>query len=354
MRCILCAADVRAVKRLRIIRNKDYDYDGIMMMIERASADALMDIVMKGAEEVVTVEDLRNALTTGDELSVYAGYEPSGSVHLGHLLTLHKLKEMQDAGFRVIVLLADLHAYLNEKGDFDEINKIAEYNRRCFIATGLDKAEFILGSSFQLGHEYMLNVLKLAAMTSLQRARRSMDEISRSKENPKVSQMIYPLMQAVDIAFLGVDIAVGGTDQRKIHMLSREYLPKLGFKAPVCVHMPIILGLDGTKMSSSKGNFIALDDDENEIRRKIRNAFCPPRSTADENPILQIYKNVIFQHFEEITIERDAKYGGDLTYKRYEDVEYDYVNGNLHPLDLKMNASRYLNSILEPIRRRLR
>ena len=116
----------------------------------------------------------------------------------------------------MIVLLADLHAYLNEKGDFETIREIAEYNKRCFKAVGLENADFILGSSFQLGEEYMLNVLKLSAMTTLHRARRSMDEISRSKENPKVSQMIYPLMQAVDIAFLGVDVAVGGIDQRKI------------------------------------------------------------------------------------------------------------------------------------------
>ena len=317
------------------------------------TAADLKDAVVRGTEEVVTVEDLEKSLSASESLKAYAGYEPSGSVHLGHLLTLRKLKDLQDAGFKVIVLLADLHAYLNEKGDFETIREIAEYNKRCFKAVGLENADFILGSSFQLGEEYMLNVLKLSAMTTLHRARRSMDEISRSKENPKVSQMIYPLMQAVDIAFLGVDVAVGGIDQRKIHMLAREYLPKLGFKPPICVHMPILLGLDGTKMSSSKGNFISVEDDVDEIERKMRGAFCPPRSTAAENPVLQIYKHIIFPSFEDVLIERDAKYGGDVSYEAYEMLERDYVEGNLHPLDLKVNASRYLNLILEPIRKKL-
>ena len=133
--------------------------------------------IIKGAAEVITVEELEKALASGGK-KAYAGYEPSGSVHLGHLLTLRKLKDLQDAGFKVIVLLADLHAYLNEKGDFETIREIAEYNKRCFKAVGLENADFILGSSFQLGEEYMLNVLKLSAMTTLHRARRSMDEIS--------------------------------------------------------------------------------------------------------------------------------------------------------------------------------
>ena len=78
------------------------------------TAADLKDAVVRGTEEVVTVEDLEKSLSASEfHLKAYAGYEPSGSVHLGHLLTLRKLKDLQDAGFKVIVLLADLHAYLN-------------------------------------------------------------------------------------------------------------------------------------------------------------------------------------------------------------------------------------------------
>jgi hypothetical protein len=84
-----------------------------------------------------------------------------------------------------------------------------------------------------------------------------MDEVSRNAEDPVVSQIIYPLMQTADIGYLNIDIAVGGIDQRKIHMLAREELHSMGFKSPVCVHTPILLGLDANKMSSSRNNLIA-------------------------------------------------------------------------------------------------
>ncbi|MCQ4153503.1 MAG: tyrosine--tRNA ligase, partial [Archaeoglobi archaeon] len=212
-------------------------------------------IATRNAEEVVTTEELRALLEEKDKPRAYVGYEPSGEIHLGHLITVNKLKDLQSIGFEVIVLLADIHAYLNEKGTFEEIRKLAERNMKTFIAFGLNEknAQFVLGSSYQLNREYMLDVLKLARITTLNRARRSMDEVSRRKEDPMVSQMIYPLMQSLDIAYLKIDVAVGGIDQRKIHMLARENLPALGYKAPICIHTPIISGLDGEKMSKSKG-----------------------------------------------------------------------------------------------------
>jgi tyrosyl-tRNA synthetase len=201
----------------------------------------------------------------------------------------------------------------------------------------------------------MLNVLRLATITTEKRARRSMDEVSRSKEDRKVSQTIYPLMQAMDISYLNIDIAIGGIDQRKIHMLARDNLPKLGFTAPVCIHTPLLIGLDGEKMSSSKQNFIAIDEPEESVAQKLKSAFCPP-NVADGNPVLQIYKHTIFPSLDrkgEVTIERPEKYGGNVGYEHYEALERDYVAGTLHPLDLKANAVRSLNDVLDPIRQRM-
>src|SRR5665648_39564 len=161
-----------------------------------------LELIKRNTEEIVTEEDLISLIKTKSKPTAYAGYEPSGKIHLGHLITVNKLLDLQKAGFEITVLLADLHAYLNDKGTMAEIKEIAEYNKRCFIALGLDevKTKFVLGSTFQLGSDYMLNVLKLSQLTTLTRARRSMDEVGRNAENPKVSQMVYPLMQAVDIA----------------------------------------------------------------------------------------------------------------------------------------------------------
>ena len=320
---------------------------------ERLSRDEeQLSKLLRGVEEVVTEEELRAALEDARRRTAYVGYEPSGSIHLGHMITALKLAEFQRLGFKAVVLLADLHAHLNEKGSLEVVRKIAERNKECFRAL-LGNVKVVLGSSFQLNADYIRDVLRLATLTTLSRARRSMDEISRSVENPKVSQMIYPLMQAMDIAYLDADVAIGGIDQRKIHMLARESLPKLGFKAPVCVHLPLILGLDGEKMSSSKGNFIAIDDDEATIAAKIRKAVCPPKAT-ENNPVLQLYELLIFPVFETVEIERDAKYGGDVSYESFHELEKDYVEGELHPLDLKLNAARYVDKLIEPARQKLK
>ncbi|MHC1600684.1 MAG: tyrosine--tRNA ligase [Candidatus Methanospirareceae archaeon] len=320
-----------------------------------------LKILERNVEEIITEGELEDALASLSkserELRVYVGFEPSGSVHIGHLPILNTLRELQRLGVHIVVLLADMHAYLNEKGSFEQIRETADYNKRCFAASGLsEETEFIYGSSYQMDEEYMMNVLRLATITTEKRAKRSMDELSRSREDRKVSQAIYPLMQAVDIAYLNIDIAVGGIDQRKIHMLARDNLPKLGFKAPICIHTPLLIGLDGDKMSSSKRNYIAVDEPEESVKRKLMGAFCPPK-IAEGNPVLQIYKHVIFPSPEqsgEVTIERSEKYGGDVNYDSYEKLELDYIQGKVHPSDLKLNAVKSLNEVLEPVRKRMR
>ncbi len=311
-------------------------------------------LIKRNTEEIVTQEELERLLETKESPTAYVGYEPSGKIHMGHVLTVNKLVDLQKAGFEVTVLLADVHAYLNEKGTMEEVREIADFNKECFIALGLEegKTKFVYGSDYQLEPDYMLSVLKLARDTTLNRAKRSMDEVSRSADNPRVSQMVYPLMQAVDIAMLGVDVAVGGIDQRKIHMLAREGLPGLGYKAPICIHTPILLGLDGKKMSSSSNNYISMDDSGKAVKKKINKAFCPEGDIVD-NPVLALFKYHIMPRFEEITINRPEKYGGDLHYRGYEELEAGFASKELHPMDLKAGAADYMNRILEPVREKM-
>lgn len=311
-------------------------------------------LISRNAEEIVTLEELRSLLETKEKPRAYVGYEPSGEIHLGHLITVNKLKDLQKVGFEIIVLLADIHAYLNEKGTFEEIRELAERNMKTFIAFGLKKenARFVLGSEYQLKEDYMLDVLRLARITTLNRAKRSMDEVSRRKEDPMVSQMIYPLMQALDIAYLNVDVAVGGVDQRKIHMLARENLPAIGYKAPICIHTPIIAGLDGEKMSKSKGNYISLRDSEEDVERKIMKAYCP-QGIVEGNPIIDLVKHYVFPAFEKFKVERDAKFGGDVEYTSFETLLEDFKAKKLHPMDLKRSVSKYLNELLADARKEL-
>ena len=297
--------------------------------------------------EVVTEDDLR-ALLTQPHKKVYAGYEPSGEIHLGHLVTVNKLVDLQNAGFEVIVLLADLHAFLNRKGTMEKVGELAEYNQRCFEGLGLKNVKYVLGSDLQLNRDYELLVLQLSQQITLNRATRSMDEVGRQMDHPTVSQMVYPLMQMADIAMLGVDAAVGGIDQRKIHMLAREHLINFGYKPPVCIHTPILNGLDGKKMSSSQGNYISIADTAEDILKKCQKAFCPPEIA--ENPILQIFQHHIFPRLPEITIKRPEKFGGDRTFTTYQDLEISYGRGEVHPLDLKKSCGACLVEIFEPVR----
>lgn len=304
-------------------------------------------LATRNTVEIVTDDELESLLQKPVK-KVYAGYEPSGEIHLGHLVTINKLIDLRDAGFEVIVLLADLHAFLNRKGTMEEVRKIAEYNRRCFEGLGLTDVTYVLGSEMQLSREYQMLVHELSQAITLNRAKRSMDEVGRMMEAPTVSQMIYPIMQMADIAVLQVDAAVGGIDQRKIHMLAREYLPPKGYPSPVCIHLPILNGLDGKKMSSSAGNYISVADSEEQIQKKMKKAFCP--AEIEENPVLQILKYHIFPRMDEVTIMRPEKFGGDRICRSYDEIEQVYSAGEVHPADLKATVARCLSEVLLPVR----
>ncbi|WP_086637384.1 tyrosine--tRNA ligase [Methanonatronarchaeum thermophilum] len=312
-------------------------------------------LVTRNTEEIVVEDELKELLKDEEQPVTYVGYEPSGALHLGHLMTANKLIDLQKAGFKVKVLLADFHAYLNEKGSLPDIKETAEMNKKCFLAYGLDpdKTEFIFGSEYQLDEEYTKKVYELSLQVTLNRATRSMDEISRRHENPIMGQMLYPIMQAIDIGWLDVDVAMGGTDQRKIHMLAREKLPKVGYNSPICIHTPILTGLDGEKMSSSKDNWIDISDTPEKVEEKIMDAYCPEKQ-LENNPITEIMKYHVMPRYEEITIERPEKFGGNLTYTQYKELAKDYKTGELHPLDLKNTAKEYLNEVLEPARKKLK
>jgi tyrosyl-tRNA synthetase len=263
---------------------------------------------------------------------------------------VQKLKQLQKLGFKIKILLADYHAFLNGKGTIEEIAETAEYNKKCFQALGLDETtEFVLGSSFQLEPDYTDKVYQLATMTTLKRARRSMDQVSRADDNPKVASVIYPIMQTVDMAALEVDVALGGMEQRKIQMLARENLEKIGENVPVCIHTPLLHGLDGdAKMSSSKGNYIAVDDSVEVISKKIKKSFCP-QGEVEGNPMIEIAETFVFPNQDTLLIKRPEKFGGDIELTHDELIK-DFSEGNLHPMDLKNGIKDFLIEFFAPVR----
>ncbi|MDZ7700956.1 MAG: tyrosine--tRNA ligase [Halobacteriales archaeon] len=325
--------------------------------------DAL-ERITRNTAEVITDEEVRALAEDPAGRRAYVGYEPSGVLHLGHMLAANKLIDLQDAGFEVVVLLADVHAYLNGKGTFEEIRETAERMREQFIAYGLDedRTEFVYGSSYQLDEDYVLDLHALGLGTTLNRAQRAMAEI-QSGDVAKVSHVVYPLMQALDIAYLDLDLAVGGIDQRKVHVLAREGLPGLGYEAPPALHTPILADLDTGvgKMSSSEGTTISMEDDAEALEAKVNGAFCPPTRDPEpdadgnerEHPVLQLFRYHVFPRFSSVTVERPEEYGGDVTYGSYEALASALESGELHPADAKSALAAALDELIAPGRAEL-
>jgi len=324
------------------------------------------DLITRNATEVVTDEELEALADAPEGKRAYVGYEPSGVLHLGHLLTANKLIDLQDAGLEVVILLADVHAYLNGKGTFEEIEATAEVMREQFLAYGLDpeRTEFVYGSSYQLDEDYLLDLHEMALSTTLNRAQRAMAEI-QGDETAKVSHVVYPLMQALDIEYLDLDLAVGGLDQRKVHMLAREELPELGYESRPAIHTPILADLTtgvGKMSSSGESVTLSMEDSTEEIEEKINGAYCPPTRDPEpnddgeerENPVLELFRYHVFPRFDEVVVERPEEYGGDLTYESYEALAEDLDSGELHPADAKSTLAASLDELMAPGRERLR
>jgi tyrosyl-tRNA synthetase len=197
--------------------------------------------------------------------------------------------------------------------------------------------------------------MKLAQASTLQRGLRSMQEIARDVENATISQLWYPLMQVVDIKHLKVDVALGGMEQRKVHMIGKDMKKVLGYDF-IPLHTSLITSLKGPGQKMSKsipGSGISVIDSYDEIKKTIQGAYCPEKIVED-NPLLQISKLIIFPRFGLMEILRPEKFGGDAHYHSYEEMERDFVLGKLHPMDLKTAVVEYLENIIAPIRKRYR
>ncbi len=309
-------------------------------------------LIKENAVELVTEEEINAVLTEKKHPVTYCGYEPSGEVHLGHMVTAIKLMQMEKAGFKVKVLFADWHAFLNKKGSEEEIKEKTKLWKKVFSKFGLTEPEFVLGSSFQKKTDYFEDLLLLSLNTTIQRGLRSMQEVARDIENASVSQSIYPLMQINDLKYLKIDVAQAGIEQRKIHMLSRELLEKINYKKVSFVHTPLIDSMlkPGTKMSSSDSStLISVRDSAEEIQKKVNKAYCIEGET--NNAVLQIMKLIVFPKKKNIEISRPEKFGGNISFNSFNELEQAFAEKKLHPMDLKKALSSELTEILVPLRK---
>ncbi|MDP2667781.1 MAG: tyrosine--tRNA ligase [Nitrosopumilaceae archaeon] len=319
-------------------------------------------------EEIVTRDELIELFKTNSRPKHYIGLEISGFLHLGSLIsTSFKINDFLKAGVRCTVFLADWHTLINDKlgGDWETISKVSQYYADAFrlVCPGV---EIVLGSDlYSSKKEYWLELVKLTKHMSLARTMRTLTIMGRSETEEKIdlAKLLYPPMQATDIHFLDIDIAHAGMDQRKIHMLARELFPKMKWKVPVAVHHRLLPSLSepettsdskslGKMSKSSTSSGIFIHDSDDDIRSKLKKAWCEEGNIKD-NPVLEVTKHVIYHEFDEISVERPAKFGGNVAYSSYSQLESDFMQKKLHPTDLKQTVANYLIKIIQPIREKL-
>ncbi len=326
-------------------------------------------LIMRNAEELITESELRELLEKNPSPTAYIGFEPSGMVHMGWALVASKIRDLIQAGFKVTVFWADWHAYINDKlgGDLENIRTCARYMEDCFTALGIprDGVEYKYASEVLSDISYWEKVIKVAKVTSLTRVKRAMTIMGRSEDEAELdsSKVFYPILQATDIFCMNVDLAYAGIDQRRAHMLAREAAEKLGWRKPIALHTPLLPGLAGgnrmdptaSKMSKSKPDSnITIHDTPDDIRRKMKKAFCPmEKEEEDTNPVLMLCKYIVFPRLGELTVK--PKFGDPRTFRSYEELVDFYFSTDaegkpsLHPLDLKSGVADAVIKFLEPV-----
>lgn len=328
-----------------------------------------LELIRQVGEEIITEEELKELLQKKTHPIAYDGFEPSGNVHIAQgIMRAININKMTKSGVKFKMLVADWHAWANNKigGDLNKIQTVGKYLIEVWKTVGmdLDKIEFVWANDLVQEHDYWKKVMQIARNSTLNRIIRCGQIMGRNEEEVmQASQILYPCMQCADIFQLQADITQLGMDQRKVNVLAREIGPKLGWWKPVIVSHHMLAGLQKVetnqkdavekaiemKMSKSKPDTaIFMTDEEEEIKRKIMKAYCPDKE-LQENPIMEYYKYIIFEKFKEVKIERKKQ--GPLVVMNYKELAKLYSNGEIHPLDLKEATAKYVNELIEPVRK---
>ncbi|MFH1316977.1 MAG: tyrosine--tRNA ligase [Candidatus Woesearchaeota archaeon] len=330
-------------------------------------------LIKEVGEEIIEEEELKKLLQGKKHPIAYDGFEPSGKIHIAQgLLRVINVNKLTKAGIKFKFWVADWFALMNDKlgGDLEKIQTVGKYFIEVWKASGMDlkNVEFLWASE-NMDQEYWLRVINIGRINSVQRISRCSQIMGRSeKDTLSAAQIFYPCMQCSDIFHLKADITQLGMDQRKVNVLAREVAPKLGYKKPIIISHHMLLGLTPPKDTGATGvekaieqkmsksnpsSAIFMTDSEEEINEKFKKAYCP-EGEVEGNPVLEYCKYIIFERIDEFLIERPEKWGGNIIFKNYEDLEKSFVKKDIHPQDLKMSVAKYINELIEPVRAHFR
>jgi len=293
-----------------------------------------IEIIKRGTAEITPEAELtiklENSLKKNQPLKIKLGLDPSApDIHLGHTVVLHKMRQFQELGHQVIILIGDFTGRIGDptgKSEArkplteEEITRNAQtYKEQIFKILDIEKTQVVFNSHW-LAPLNFAQVVDLAAKSTVARMLERDDFSKRYNSNQPISihEFFYPLMQGYDSVHLHADIELGGTDQKFNLLMGRTLQKEYSQEPQIAITMPILEGLDGVqKMSKSLGNYIGINEAPEEIYGKAM-------SIADE---------LMLRYFELVT---------DITLDELNQLKLQLENGELHPRDTKMRLAKTL------------
>ena len=296
-----------------------------------------MELIERGAAEIVPREELiqklGKSITEARPLRIKLGLDPTApDIHLGHTVVLNKLRQFQDLGHEIHLIIGDATGRIGDPSGKSETRKqlteeevmanARTYQEQIFKVLDKDKTIVHYNSEWLMPMQ-LADVLTLAAKYTVARMMERDDFSKRYKEGLPIGvhEFMYPLMQGYDSVALQADIEMGGTDQKFNLLVGRQLLREYGFEPQVALMMPILEGTDGVqKMSKSLGNYIGVNDDPYEM-------FGKTMSITDE---------LICRYFELLT---------RVPMEEINQIKSDMANGALNPRDAKIRLAMELITI---------
>jgi tyrosyl-tRNA synthetase len=296
-------------------------------MHEFPSVEDQLDLLQKGAAEIIRLSDLHERLEgsrlSGKPLRVKAGFDPTApDLHLGHTVLIRKLKHFQDLGHTVIFLIGDFTGLIGDPTGRNVTRKLLTHEELLLNAESykqqvfkiLDPAKTIIEfNSKWLGTLGFEGIIRLASKFTVSQMLERAEFHKRFQEEQPISlhEMLYPLTQAYDSVALEADVELGGTDQKFNLLSGRELQRDYGQPPQIVLMTPILEGLDGVqKMSKSLGNAIGINDAPGEMYGKLM-------SISDE---------LMWSYWTLLT---------DLRQSEINQLRADVASGALHPMDAK-------------------
>ncbi|MDA8097623.1 MAG: tyrosine--tRNA ligase [Desulforudis sp.] len=293
---------------------------------------AQLEIIRRGVVEIIPEEELaaklRRSLATGKPLRVKLGLDPTApDIHLGHTVVLQKLKQFQDLGHQVFLVLGDYTGRIGDPSGKSETRKqlteeavlanVRTYEEQIFKILSPEKTNIVFNSQW-LAPLNFAQVLELSSKYTVARMleRDDFEKRFRSQLPISIHEFFYPLMQGYDSVALEADVELGGTDQKFNLLMGRTLQREYGQEPQIAITMPLLEGLDGVqKMSKSLGNYVGITEPPGEMYGKIM-------SLADE---------LMARYFELVA---------PLSMEELKGINADLAVGRLHPRDAKMLLAR--------------